>query len=63
MTIAQQRIADCINHFYEERAPLAKCGLHYKESANTLDEEVRVELVCQTTTVAMDSQYHRRMQL
>ena len=45
MTIAQQRIADTINQFYDESAALAGCGLRYTEAANTLDEEVRTALV------------------
>lgn len=44
MTIAQQRIADTINQFYDEDAVYAQCGLKYKEAANELDEQVRTAM-------------------
>lgn len=44
MTIAQQRMADTINQFYDEGAQLASLGLKYKEVATKLDEEIRTEL-------------------
>ena len=44
MTIAQQRIADTINQFYDESARSAHAGLKYKEISNGLDEEVRTAL-------------------
>jgi amphiphysin len=44
MTIAQQRIADTINQFYDENAKLASLGMAYKDAARSLDEEIRGEL-------------------
>jgi hypothetical protein len=46
MTIAQQRMAETVNMFYDESSPLAQLGLRYKDSANRLDEEVRTSMVC-----------------
>ncbi|KAI3640626.1 hypothetical protein MIR68_001504 [Amoeboaphelidium protococcarum] len=44
MTLAQQRMADTINQFYDENSQLAEVGLKYKEVASALDEDVRTAL-------------------
>ena len=48
MTVAQQRIADTINQFYDETSVMAGTGLKFKELASQLDEQVRT---------AMDQEY------
>ncbi|KAJ3018381.1 hypothetical protein HKX48_002932 [Thoreauomyces humboldtii] len=44
MTLAQQRIAETINSFYEEGSPLGYAGNQYKLAVTKLDEEARTEL-------------------
>ncbi|KAJ3311317.1 hypothetical protein HDV04_004125 [Boothiomyces sp. JEL0838] len=44
MTVAQQSIADTIDHFYDESAQLAKAARSYKDAMVRMDEEVRTEL-------------------
>jgi hypothetical protein len=45
MTIAQQRIAETIDQFYDETASRAVCGEKYKAVVTSLDEEARTEMV------------------
>jgi len=44
MTLAQQRIADTVTHFYEDGAPIAYAGVQYKQAVDRMDEEARTEL-------------------
>ncbi|KAJ3275740.1 hypothetical protein HDV01_007207 [Terramyces sp. JEL0728] len=44
MTVAQQSIADTIDHFYDESAQLAKAARSYKDAMVRMDDEVRTEL-------------------
>jgi amphiphysin len=45
MTLAQQQIAETIDHFYEENSGLGKAARAYKDAMTKMDEEVRSELV------------------
>ncbi len=45
MTLAQQQIAETIDHFYEENSGLGKAARSYKDAMTTMDEQVRSELV------------------
>ncbi|KAJ3072157.1 hypothetical protein HDU98_004129 [Podochytrium sp. JEL0797] len=44
MTVAQQRMAETVDHFYDEGGPLGYAGLQYKQAVEKLDEECRNEL-------------------
>lgn len=44
MTLAQQRIADTVDHFYEDGASLGYAAIQYKEAAEKLDTKARTEL-------------------
>ncbi|KAJ3300007.1 hypothetical protein HK104_005261 [Borealophlyctis nickersoniae] len=44
MTLAQQRIAETVGHFYEEGAPQGYAGMQYKQTVDKMDEEARSEL-------------------
>ncbi|KAI9341570.1 hypothetical protein DFJ73DRAFT_645383 [Zopfochytrium polystomum] len=44
MTVAQQRIAETVDHFYDETSPLGYAGLQYKQAVEKMDEEARTEL-------------------
>ncbi|KAI8592999.1 hypothetical protein BDZ88DRAFT_405151 [Geranomyces variabilis] len=44
MSLAQQRISETINAFYEEGSPLGYAGSQYKLAVTKLDEEARAEL-------------------
>ncbi|KNC98991.1 amphiphysin-like protein RVS161 [Spizellomyces punctatus DAOM BR117] len=44
MTLAQQRIAETINSFYEEGSPLGYAGAQYKLAVSKMDEQARSEL-------------------
>ena len=46
ITLAQQRIAETIDNFYDEGSDLAKAGRRYKDVLTRIDEEGRTELVC-----------------
>lgn len=45
MTLAQQRIADTINNFYEDGTVLANTATLYKNTIDKMDEDARAELV------------------
>jgi len=45
MSMAQQRMAESVDAFYDDSAALAQCGVKYKEAMNKLDDTVRVEMV------------------
>ncbi|KAJ3267580.1 hypothetical protein HDU76_011726 [Blyttiomyces sp. JEL0837] len=44
LTVAQQRIAETVDHFYDDGAPLGYAGLQYKQAVEKMDEEARTEL-------------------
>ncbi|KAJ3383570.1 hypothetical protein HDU84_003547 [Entophlyctis sp. JEL0112] len=44
MTVAQQRMAETVDHFYDEGGALGYAGLQYKQAVEKLDEECRNEL-------------------
>ncbi|KAJ3039769.1 hypothetical protein HDV00_011896 [Rhizophlyctis rosea] len=44
MTLAQQRIADTVDHFYEQGAPLGYAGMQYKLAVQKIDEDAKTEL-------------------
>lgn len=50
MSVAQQRMAESVDAFYDDSAALAKCGLQYKDSLARLDEDIRQEMVSKTAT-------------
>lgn len=43
--LAQTRIAETIDQFYEESSALSKAGKLYKVAVEKMDEEVRQDLV------------------
>ncbi|KAH9273278.1 hypothetical protein BASA83_004269 [Batrachochytrium salamandrivorans] len=43
-TVAQQRIAEVIDGFYDESSKLHNAGRLYRDATNRMDEEVRTEL-------------------
>ena len=43
--MAQTRIAETIDEFYDETSPLGRASKLYKTAVIRMDEEVRVELV------------------
>jgi hypothetical protein len=45
MTLAQHNIADAIDQFYDDSAPLAKAARSYKDAMARMDGEIRAELV------------------
>jgi amphiphysin len=45
MTLAQARIAETVDQFYDETAPLAAAGRKYKDSISTMDANARTQLV------------------
>ena len=45
MTLAQARIAETVDQFYDESAPLASAGRKYKEAVTTMDANARTQLV------------------
>lgn len=45
MTLAQQRIAETVDHFYDEGAPMGYAAIQYKDAVTKLDEEARTDLV------------------
>jgi hypothetical protein len=45
MTLAQARIAETVDQFYDESAPLATAGRKYKDSISTMDANARTQLV------------------
>lgn len=46
MTTAQVRIAQTMEGFYDESAPMGPAGAEYKRVIEKLDEEARSSLVC-----------------
>jgi hypothetical protein len=44
MTMAQQRMAETIIQFYDEKSNLVSLGIKYKEAADLLDEKVRASM-------------------
>ncbi|KAI8913651.1 hypothetical protein EDD86DRAFT_201131 [Gorgonomyces haynaldii] len=53
-TMAQQRIAETIDQFYDDTNPLAKAGKLYKDAVIKMDEEVRSELDSTYRTTVLD---------
>ena len=45
MTLAQQRIAETVDHFYEQGAPLGYAGQQYKLAVQKIDDDAKTELV------------------
>ncbi|KAL2918292.1 BAR adaptor protein Hob3 [Polyrhizophydium stewartii] len=43
-TVAQQRVAEVIDNFYDEASPLHKAGRLYRDATSRMDEEVRTEM-------------------
>ncbi|RKO83798.1 hypothetical protein BDK51DRAFT_28484 [Blyttiomyces helicus] len=54
MTLAQQRIAETVNNFYEDGAPLGYAGMQYKTAVEQMDEEARTELDTNYRTTVLD---------
>ncbi len=48
MTMAQARISETVDQFYDETAPMATAGRKYKDSMTTMDANARTQLVCYT---------------
>jgi hypothetical protein len=48
MTVSQLRIAETIDHFYDEGAPLGYAGMQYKTAVQQMDEEAKGEIVKQS---------------
>lgn len=46
MTSSQVRIAQTMEGFYDESAPMGTAGIEYKKAIEKLDEEARSSLVC-----------------
>lgn len=46
MTMAQARISETVDQFYDETAPMATAGRKYKDSMTTMDANARTQLVC-----------------
>ncbi|KAJ3149358.1 hypothetical protein HDU89_003720 [Geranomyces variabilis] len=53
-TLAQQRIAETINAFYEEGSPLGYAGAQYKLAVNRVDEQARAELDANYRVAVLD---------
>jgi hypothetical protein len=45
MTLSQKRIAETVDHFYDEGASMGYAGMQYKMAVEKMDEEARMELV------------------
>jgi hypothetical protein len=45
MTLAQSRIAETIDQFYDDQAALASAGRKYKEVVTNMDTNARTQLV------------------
>ncbi len=45
MTMAQARISETVDQFYDETAPMATAGRKYKDSMTTMDTNARTQLV------------------
>ncbi|KAJ3190668.1 hypothetical protein HK101_008492 [Irineochytrium annulatum] len=54
MTLAQQRIAETVDHFYDDGAPLGYAGQQYKLAVEKMDEEARTELDANYRTTVLD---------
>lgn len=46
MTATQVRMAQTMESFYDESAPMGNTGMEYKRVIEKLDEEARTNLVC-----------------
>lgn len=58
MTNAQTRIANTIQHFYDDSAPMGQCGIKYKETVEKLDEEAKKDMVSISCVCIMFSWLH-----
>jgi hypothetical protein len=45
MTLAQQRIAETIDQFYQEGSKMGYAAVQYKDVVTKLDQEARTQLV------------------
>ncbi|KAJ3075016.1 hypothetical protein HK102_005692 [Quaeritorhiza haematococci] len=54
MTLAQQRIAETVDNFYEDGTPLGYAVLQYKAAVEKLDEDARTELDTTFRTTVLD---------
>ncbi|KAJ3114794.1 hypothetical protein HDU96_001683 [Phlyctochytrium bullatum] len=44
MTLAQKRMAETVDHFYDQGAPLGYAGIQYKQAVESMDEDARTEM-------------------
>ncbi|KAJ3099781.1 hypothetical protein HDU97_002759 [Phlyctochytrium planicorne] len=54
MTLAQKRIAETVDHFYDQGAPLGYAGMQYKQAVESMDDDARTEMDSNYVVTVMD---------
>ncbi|KAJ3217458.1 hypothetical protein HDU67_007928 [Dinochytrium kinnereticum] len=54
MTLAQKRMAETVDHFYDQGAALGYAGIQYKQAVESMDEDARTEMDSNYVVTVMD---------